>query len=99
MKNVLRKDILNRVLVNKDETERFVHKGIISNTKIHILMRFLASEGLACMSKKGSPVLLTNRCVETNRRKRINKFYSYSRITFRKLAQRGFFNGLSKSSW
>lgn len=99
MKNILKKDEKNRIEVKKLETKRFILKSILANKRFSNLIRWNAFLMLSSFDVTSSKVFLVNRCVETNRKKRINKLYSYSRIKFRKLAQQGWIYGLKRSTW
>lgn len=99
MKKLLRKDIKNRNFLFIYETKRFVLKNIVKNNNFSVIIRWKAALKIAEMLKGGSPTVFCNRCIITGRRKRINKFYSFSRIMFLKLARFGYFSGLKKSSW
>ncbi len=51
------------------------------------------------LNKKGSLVLIKNRCKITGRAKSILRYYKISRIVFRELASFGLLLGIKKSSW
>ena len=99
MKKLVRKDQINRNLLFLNETKRFILKSFIKNSNLSVIIRWKAVLKIAEMLKGGSPTVFCNRCIITGRRKRINKFYSFSRIIFLKLARFGYFSGLKKSSW
>lgn len=99
MKKLVRKDHINRNLLFINETKRFILKSVVKNSNFSVIIRWKAVLKIAEMLKGGSPTVFCNRCIITGRRKRINKFYSFSRIIFLKLARFGYFSGLKKSSW
>jgi ribosomal protein S14 len=99
MKKLVRKDNINRNLLFINETKRFILKSVIKNSNFSVIVRWKAALIIAGMLKGGSSTVFCNRCIITGRRKRINKFYSFSRILFLKLARFGYFSGLKKSTW
>lgn len=99
MKKLVRKDHINRNLLFIDETKRFILKSVIKNSNFSVVTRWKAVLKITGMLKGGSHTVFCNRCLITGRRKRINKFYSFSRILFLKLARFGYFSGLKKSTW
>lgn len=99
MKKLVRKDTINRNILYKYETKRFVLKNIIKNQNLSLTIRWKALLKLSKILKQSSSIYNINRCIFTGRKKRINSFYSFSRIMFLKFARFGYFNGLKKSSW
>ena len=99
MQKLLRKDNINRNILYKYETKRFVLKNIIKNNNLSITVRWKALLKLSKILKNSSSTYYVNRCVFTGRKKRINSFYSFSRIMFLKFTRFGYLNGLKKSSW
>jgi small subunit ribosomal protein S14 len=99
MKKQVRKDKINRNLLFLNEIKRFLLKNIVKNNNISIYIRWKAELTIANMPKGGSSTVYCNRCIITGRRKRINKFYSFSRIMFLRLARFGYLCSLKKSSW
>ena len=99
MKKLIRKDNINRNKMYEYQTKRFVLKNIAKNKNFSITIRWKALLQLSKISKKSASTYYVNRCVLTGRKKRINKFYSFSRIMFLKLTRFGYINGLKKSSW
>jgi ribosomal protein S14 len=81
------------------EIKRFILKNIMKNNNFSMILRLKALLKLSEELKKSSSIFFVNRCVFTGRRKRINKFYSFSRIMFLKLARFGYISGLKKASW
>lgn len=99
MKKQVRKDKTNRNLLFLDETKRFLLKNIVKNNNLSVSIRWKAVLIIAKMLKGGSSTVVCNRCIFTGRRKRINKFYSFSRIMFLRLVRFGHLCSLKKSSW
>jgi len=99
MKKLVKKDKKNRNLLFTYETKRFILKNIMKNNNFSIMVRWKALLKLSQMLKMSSSTFFGNRCIFTGRRKRINQFYSFSRIMFLKLVRSGYLNGLKKSSW
>ena len=99
MKKQVRKDKINRNLLFLNEIKRFLLKNIVKNNNLSIYIRWKAELIIAKMPKGGSSTVYCNRCIITGRRKRINKFYSFSRIMFLRLARFGYLCSLKKSSW
>lgn len=99
MKKLVRKDKKNRNLLFLDENKRFLLKNIVKNNNLSILIRWKALITISKMPKEGSSTVSCNRCILTGRRKRINKFYSFSRIIFLRLVRFGYLCSLKKSSW
>lgn len=100
MKNLNQKDKRKRNSVNTIETKRFILKNIVNNSDLPKFIRWNASSQLATkFNHNNSKISLNNRCMQTNRKVRLNKRFNYSRIKFRQLAQKGLIVGLKKSSW
>jgi ribosomal protein S14 len=99
MKKLVKKDKKNRNCLFDAEIKRFILKNIMKNNNFSMILRLKALLKLSEELKKSSSIFFVNRCVFTGRRKRINKFYSFSRIMFLKLARFGYISGLKKASW
>jgi ribosomal protein S14 len=99
MKKLVKKDKKNRNCLFNAEIKRFILKNIMKNNNFSMTLRLKALLKLSKELKKSSSIFFVNRCVFTGRRKRINKFYSFSRIMFLKLARFGYISGLKKASW
>ena len=93
------KDKNNRNFLLDQEKQRFVLKSLIKNKSYIKSTRWKVFLELNKMLKKSSPTYYVNRCIFTNRKKRIHKLYSFSRIMFLHLVRFGYLNGLRKSSW
>lgn len=99
MHKLLQKDKNSRIIINKFENKKFIFKNLVNNSNVSKLIQWKSLEKFFLLPVKSSLSHVTNRCVITNRKKRINKLYSFSRISFLKLARKGYVNGLKKSSW
>lgn len=99
MHKLLQKDKNSRIKIKNFENKRFIFKNLINNSNVSKLIRWKFLEKVFLLPVESSLSHITNRCVITNRKKRINKLYSISRISFLKLARKGYVNGLKKSSW
>jgi ribosomal protein S14 len=99
MKKLLRKDKKNRSFILSDEIKRFILKNIVKNCNFSIEVRWKALLKLSEILKISSYIFSCSRCIFTGRRKRINKFYSFSRIMLLKFIRFGFINGIKKASW
>jgi ribosomal protein S14 len=99
MKKLLRKDKKNRSFILYDEIKRFILKNMTKNYNFSIEIRWKALLKLSETLKISSYIFSCNRCIFTGRRKRINKYYSFSRIMLLKFIRFGFINGIKKASW
>lgn len=99
MQKLLQKDKNKRIKIKNFENKKFVFKNLVNNSNLSKLTRWKALEEFFLLPVKSSLANVTNRCIITNRKKRINKLYSFSRISFLKLARKGHVSGLKKSSW
>ena len=99
MKKLLRKDISNRDLLLVHEIKRFILKNISKNDNISMILKWKSSLKTSQMHKRSSSTVFCNRCIFTGRRKRINKFFSFSRLMFLRFVRCGYLGGLKKSSW
>ena len=99
MIKLIQKDKHNRNVVKLYEAKKFILKSIFHNTNFSKLSRWKISNEITNLPIASSVTHINNRCVFTGRKKRINALYSFSRISFLKLARAGNINGLKKSSW
>lgn len=93
------KDIKNkqaRAAVQKLEQRRFILKTIIKNTNLFYLTRWKAFFKLRSLPKISSKTLITNRCIVSSRRKRLNKIINVSRLVFLSFARLAEINGVKK---
>lgn len=99
MKKLVTKDKKLRSNVKASEVKKLVLKSIFRNLNFFRLVRWKAFLKLKRISKNESVVSLTNRCVSSINKKRLNKHTLYSRHIFLKLVRSGNIAGLRKSSW
>ena len=99
MKYLVQKEKSNRIKYKSFEIKKFILKSLFYNTNFSKLLRWKVLKKTNEFSPKTSLNHLTNRCVVTGRKKRLNALYHFSRIFFLKLARSGYINGLKKSSW
>ena len=99
MKKLIRKDLKKRKKLLIDEKKKFIFKTIIKN---HSFKNELKKKCCSNLYKKLSPNFLTqvnNRCIITNRKKKINKLFRFSRLCFLRYIRAGYIFGFRKSSW
>lgn len=99
MKKLIYKDKKNRFAVKDFERKRFILKSIIKNLSISKLIRWNAVLKFSSLPSNSSEIYVTKRCIETGRKKRINKFFNFSRLEFLKNVRSGSIHGFRKSSW
>ena len=99
MKKLKQKDKQNRSYIKIDEFKKFALLNITKNSNYQKLVKFKGYNLFHVTPIKSSKIRLINRCLLTNRKKRINNLYSFSRISFLKLAQNNYIYGLKKSVW
>lgn len=99
MKKLLAKDKSLRCNIKSKEIEKLILKSIFQNSTFFRLIRWNAFLKLKTLSKTSSKVSVINRCVSSINKKRLNKFTTYSRHIFLKLARSGSISGIRKSSW
>jgi ribosomal protein S14 len=86
-----------RVILKNKENNTFVAKLIIHNTNLSTLIRWNALKVL--QKNSVSYVNLSNRCLFSPNRKRLNKWSAFSRHSYLKLLRLGKIVGFQKSSW
>ena len=100
MKKVLAKDKKLRLSLKQTEKRQFILKSIFKNLNFFNLLRWKASVKLDCITKThAAKVSLSNRCVYTINKKRLNKYTTFSRHIFLKLIRSGKISGVQKSCW
>ena len=99
MKKLLKKDKKIRKKIKKLEKKKFILRLIVSNSNLTNLLRFNAFYNLNKLPKKASKTLISNRCVTTVNKKKINSLTNFSRIIFRNLVRNNDIHGVNKSSW
>ncbi len=96
MKKLLQKDKRKRKLVCMLESDRYYGKSISKNLNYSKLVRW---NGVLKLSTHTIFTQLTNRCILTESKTRVNRLYNYSRSVLLKLARSGSLNGVKKSAW
>lgn len=99
MKKILVKDKKNRKTIKHFEINQFILKQISSNSNFQTITKWNALNKLSYSLRSNSKTYITNRCIKTVNKKTFNKFFSFSRMVFLKLARNGLISGLRKSSW
>lgn len=100
MKKLLQRDKKLRLNIKAVEKQHFVLKAILKNFNYFALVRWNAFLKLKSLtSKNSSPVSLSNRCLYSVNKKRLNKLTTFSRHIFLKLIRSGNISGIQKSSW
>lgn len=99
MKKLVQKDKKTRKSIKEFELKKLVVLSIFKNSQLSKLTSLKSTKEFALLPIKSSKTRHVNRCVVTGRKKRINKLYSLSRISFMRLVQNGSICGLRNSSW
>ena len=99
MKKLLEKDKKLRKNILKLEKRSFILNSIYNNFNFFVLVRWNAFLKLKNMSANAHKISLSNRCLETENRKRFNKLTTFSRQIFLSNIRFGKIYGLRKSSW
>ena len=99
MKKIVEKDKKLRKNLLVIEKRHFILKSIWRNSNFFTLIRWNAFLKLKNVLKNSSKVLLSNRCIQTNNRKRFNKLTKFSRHIFLKHMRFGKIFGIQKSIW
>lgn len=100
MKTLIIRDKKLRLRIKQFEKQHFILKSIFKNTNFFILIRWKAFLKLKSLSNLNySKISISNRCLYTFNRKRLNILAPFSRHIFLKLIRSGKITGLQKSSW
>jgi ribosomal protein S14 len=99
MKKLIHKDKKNRFAVKVFERKRFILKSIIKNISFSKLIRWNAVVTFSNLPSNSSETFIINCCIETGRKKRINKHFNFSRLEFLKFVRSGNIHGFRKSCW
>jgi len=99
MKKLIVKDKKLRLKIKNSEKEQFILKSIFKNFNLFKLLRWKAFLKVKPFAKNHPKVSISNRCLYTINRKRLNFSTSFSRHVFLKLIQEGFLINIKKSSW
>lgn len=99
MKKLLEKDKIRRKQISLSEIKSFVLKSIMKNFNYFNLLRWNAFLKLKLLTQNTSKISITNRCLFTINKKRLNKLTGFSRHVFLKTIRAGSVTGIKKSSW
>lgn len=99
MRKLLEKDKKIRKTIYNFEKKKFILKSIYQNVNVFNLIRWKAHLNLTLLPTKSSKTFITNRCVKTIHKKKINKLTNFSRMVFLKLIQKNELNNFYKGSW
>lgn len=99
MKNQVHKDKNKRKLSFESENKQFILKSIYRNTNISKTIRWNSGLKFTQLSTGDFTNSAVDRCIMTGRKKKINKSFKFSRISFLKMARKGSVAGLRKASW
>lgn len=98
-KNSIKKDIKKRNFVFKNEFNLILLKYQLNSSlekKIKLLFHY---KFLKNFHLDSSRTRLVNICIQTGRSHWILREFKLSRMSFKKIADQGFFNGIRRSSW
>nr|YP_009049415.1 ribosomal protein S14 [Sargassum horneri]AIE46211.1 ribosomal protein S14 [Sargassum horneri]AWW89673.1 ribosomal protein S14 [Sargassum horneri]AWW89710.1 ribosomal protein S14 [Sargassum horneri]AWW89747.1 ribosomal protein S14 [Sargassum horneri]AWW89784.1 ribosomal protein S14 [Sargassum horneri] len=93
------RDYKRRNLFFLHESKRKALNVVASNQNLNIYLRWWAQLEKSKLPRQSSLSRVKNRCVETHRSRSVINVYKLSRLEFRRLASRGSFLGMRKSSW
>nr|AYM32674.1 ribosomal protein S14 [Sargassum horneri]AYM32711.1 ribosomal protein S14 [Sargassum horneri] len=93
------RDYKRRNLFFLHESKRKALNVVASNQNLNIYLRWWAQLEKSKLPRQSSLSRVKNRCVETQRSRSVINVYKLSRLEFRRLASRGSFLGIRKSSW
>jgi ribosomal protein S14 len=99
MKKLFVKDKKLRLNIKTIEKQQFILKFIFKNFNFLKLLRWKAFSKLKKLLRVNSKTSISNRCLSTINRKRLNYWTSFSRHIFLKLIRSGKITGMRKSSW
>lgn len=99
MKKLLIKDKKLRLNIKTIEKQQFILESIFKNLNFFNLLRWKAFLKFKNLSKINSKISISNRCLYTINKSRINSTTSFSRHIFLKLIRSGKITGMRKSSW
>ncbi len=98
-KSVIARQKRRELFVEKYTKKRTELKKIIYNVHASDEERWAAQQKLQSLPRDSSPVRLRNRCRLTGRPRGVYRQFGLSRSMLRLYAMKGYFPGLSKSSW
>ncbi len=92
------KDKKKRSLYFKFEKQSLILKSIAQNYSIAKTIRWNSELNLTRLLLNSYKTRLVKRCILTERKNKFNKLLNISRLSFLRLARKGFITGLKKSS-
>ena len=97
MKKLVRKDLNKRQKLMLIEKQKFVLKNMIKNHNFNKKLK----KKISFKSNFNNTLFtqINNRCIITNRKKKINKLFRFSRLCFLRYIRAGYIFGFRKSSW
>lgn len=99
-KNSIKKDIKKRKFVAKNEFKLILLKYQLSNSMLKKSIKLIFHyKFLKKFHLDSSKTRLVNICLETGRSHWVLRRFKLSRMSFKKMADQGFFNGVKRSSW
>jgi ribosomal protein S14 len=99
MKKIMVKDKKNRVLFSDFEKDRFITRTVTRNCNFLKLLRWNANFKIKSLPVNSSKTRMSNRCVLTVNKKRLNKLSHFSRFVFLEKIKAGHINNMRKSCW
>lgn len=99
MKKIMVKDKKNREYFNINEKQRFIIRTIERNNNFFKLLRWNANFSLKILPTNSSKTRISNRCILTVNKKRLNKLSNFSRTVFLEKVRSGYINNVQKSYW
>lgn len=93
------RDYKRRNLYFSHELKRKALNVVAANQNLNISLRWWAQLEKSKLPRQSNLCRVKNRCVETHRSRSVISVYKLSRLEFRRLASRGIFLGMRKSSW
>jgi ribosomal protein S14 len=99
MKKLMVKDKQNRSNTKQYEKRRFLLRILSRNNNFSLVTRWKAMSTVEKLPIKSSSSRISNRCILTINRKRLNTLSKFSRTVFLKLIRSGVISGIRKASW
>ncbi len=93
------KDKKKRRLVEFYEKKRFILSILARNNNYSKFTKWNSFFSINKLPYNSSSIKLSNRCVITWNKKRLNKLSNFSRVVFLKFIREGKISGIKKSSW
>lgn len=99
MANFLERDKKKRSKFSKHELKRVEYASIINDLRVSKENRYKCSQFLNKLPRNSSRIRIKNRCTLTGRAHSVLRFFGFSRLKFRQLANQGLLMGVTKASW